>query len=342
MGNDAPEFLAIGHVTRDLLPGESGGGWRVGGTVTFAALTAARLGLRPGVVTSGTPTVIAELRRMLPDAALVSVPAAEATAFENLYEGGVRRQFLRGRAASIGLEAVPAEWRAAPIVLLAPLAREVDPRLAADLAQRSGALVAATPQGWLRRWHADGAVYSGALDVAPAVLPHLDTLILSREDLGAPEAAGDLSPHQRGPAFQSGKHPTRGNELPAHAPMGLNSQANETGGGLVIEAQEAEAQIATWSKIVPIVVVTRGPDGALLYLDGNPPEAFPGYAAREVDPTGAGDVFAAAFLCRLRATGDPRAAADFANRVAALSVEGEGILGIPTRTQLLARYPNGI
>ena len=47
----APDFLAIGHVTRDLLPD---GSWRLGGTVAFAALTAARLGLRPAIVTSAS------------------------------------------------------------------------------------------------------------------------------------------------------------------------------------------------------------------------------------------------------------------------------------------------
>ena len=43
-----PDFLAIGHVTRDLLPG---GAFTLGGTVTFAALTARHLGLASAVVT---------------------------------------------------------------------------------------------------------------------------------------------------------------------------------------------------------------------------------------------------------------------------------------------------
>jgi sugar/nucleoside kinase (ribokinase family) len=79
--------------------------------------------------------------------------------------------------------------------------------------------------------------------------------------------------------------------------------------------------------------------GALLHIDGSAPEVFPGYPATEVDPTGAGDVFAAAFLLWLRRTGDPRAAGDFANRVAALAVEREGLDGVPARDELLARYP---
>jgi sugar/nucleoside kinase (ribokinase family) len=142
-------------------------------------------------------------------------------------------------------------------------------------------------------------VYPSAFEVAPHILPHLDALILSREDLLAPPGSGPSS----------------------------------------LSEAEADAQIAEWARITPMVAVTHGAQGADLYLNGQQRETFSGYPAREVDPTGAGDVFAAAFLLRLHESGDPRAAVDFANRVAALSVEGEGVQGIPTRAALLARYP---
>jgi hypothetical protein len=291
----APDLLAIGHATRDLLPD---GGWRLGGGVTFAALTALRLGARPAVVTSGTPEVAAALAALLPsDGALALVAADDATTFENVYASGTRRQHLRGRAEALTLDAVPERWRGAPMVLLAPLAQEIAVEFAGAF---PGALLAATPQGWLRRWRADGAVYPGPFDVAPDVLPHVEALILSREDLLPPPGFGIAG----------------------------------------LRVTEADAQIVAWAKVVPVVVVTRGAQGADLYLDGRPPESFPGYPAREVDPTGAGDVFAAAFLLRLHETGDARAAVDFANRVAALSVEGEGVHAIPTRAALLSRYPD--
>jgi sugar/nucleoside kinase (ribokinase family) len=54
-------------------------------------------------------------------------------------------------------------------------------------------------------------------------------------------------------------------------------------------------------------------------------EHFPAYPAVELDPTGAGDVFAASFLCSLYRHGDPREAVNFANRVAAYSVEAMGV-----------------
>ena len=64
-----PEFLAIGHVARDLLPN---GGWRLGGTVTFAAFTAQRLGLRAAIVTSASPEVLDALKAALPGVAIAA------------------------------------------------------------------------------------------------------------------------------------------------------------------------------------------------------------------------------------------------------------------------------
>ena len=119
---ETPDFLVICHATRDLLPN---GGWRLGGSVAFAALTASRLGLRTAVVTSGPEDVEASLRELLPETAIHCVRSADATVFENIYAAGRRRQYLRGRAAPLTLDAVPAPWRVAPLVLLAPLAGEV-------------------------------------------------------------------------------------------------------------------------------------------------------------------------------------------------------------------------
>src|SRR5579884_720449 len=91
-----PDLLVVGHATRDLLPS---GDWRLGGSVTYAALTAVRLGLRPAIVTSGTPQLQAALREVLPDPVpLAMVPSSTDTTFENRYADGSRRQHLRGTA----------------------------------------------------------------------------------------------------------------------------------------------------------------------------------------------------------------------------------------------------
>jgi len=57
--------------------------------------------------------------------------------------------------------------------------------------------------------------------------------------------------------------------------------------------------------------------------------------ARLVDPTGAGDVFAAAFFIRLSQTRDPWEAARFATQVAARSVTRRGMESTPTREEML-------
>lgn len=278
--NLMPDFLAIGHVTRDLLPD---GSWRLGGTVTFAALTAARLGLRPAIVTSAPPDVVAALDAILPDIPLSIIPSDDATTFENIYSTAGRKQYLRGRAAPLTVDAVPPAWQEAPVVLLAPLAQEVDVGLVAAFPR---SLLAATPQGWLRQWDAAGLVAPAPLSHGEMLLPHMRAMILSRDDV----------------------------------------------------QPSARAVIGQWSRVVPLVVETDGAEGAYLWRSGQQSELFVGYPANEVDPTGAGDVFAAAFLCELHATGDAARAVDFASQVAACSVEAPGGEGIPTREMLATRW----
>jgi len=84
------------------------------------------------------------------------------------------------------------------------------------------------------------------------------------------------------------------------------------------------------------VVLTQGSAGATLY-EGNKAKTFPAYPAREVDPTGAGDVFAAAFLLRFAETGDPEESVDYANCVASFAVEAVGTAGIPSKERVEQR-----
>ena len=299
-----PDFLVIGHATRDLLPNTSpdapDGGWRPGGTVLYAACAALRHGLRVGVVTSCPPDLAETLRAMLPGVALHVVPAAHATAFENIYSGNVRQQYLRGRATPISESDIPADWRNAPITLLAPVAQEL-PATLVDLFPHS--LLGATAQGWLRTWEYSQRVVPALLGKATIALPSLQAFFLSREDVQAPyDIPAQLMPHQ---------------------PRSIS---------------EVEAYMENWASVTPLLVETLGYKGARLRRNGGEPEDFPAYRVEQVDPTGAGDVFAATFLIRLRETGDPLRAVDYANRAAAISVEGVGISTIPTREQVIARF----
>lgn len=95
-------------------------------------------------------------------------------------------------------------------------------------------------------------------------------------------------------------------------------------------------QLARWIDEAPIVILTEGFRGAQVHMDGvwRRIAAFP---SNEVDPTGAGDVFAGAFLVRYHETRDVAHAARFASAAAACSIEGPGLEAIPQREQIEAR-----
>jgi sugar/nucleoside kinase (ribokinase family) len=82
-----------------------------------------------------------------------------------------------------------------------------------------------------------------------------------------------------------------------------------------------------------IAVMTQGPRGCNIFVCDEE-RHVPGFPTREVDPTGAGDVFAAAFMVRYQETNDPYEAARFANATASFCVEAPGVTGIPTRAQV--------
>jgi sugar/nucleoside kinase (ribokinase family) len=72
-----------------------------------------------------------------------------------------------------------------------------------------------------------------------------------------------------------------------------------------------------------LLVLTEKAGGCRVYCQGEE-RHFPAPSVKEVNPTGAGDTFAAAYFVRLHQTrGNPWAAAEFANQVAAVSVTQE-------------------
>ena len=94
--------------------------------------------------------------------------------------------------------------------------------------------------------------------------------------------------------------------------------------------------LETYIQLTRIVVLTHGKGGATLYENGQTYEST-AYSADEIDPTGAGDVFAAAFLIRYHETSSPQASLNFAHCVASFAVEGKGTTNIPTLAQAHTR-----
>ena len=84
------------------------------------------------------------------------------------------------------------------------------------------------------------------------------------------------------------------------------------------------------------MALTLGADGVLIST-AEQQVTLPGLQVTAKDATGAGDCFNGAFLAALLAGLEPVAAADRANRAAALSTTGYGAVApIPTLSEVLA------
>jgi len=82
-----------------------------------------------------------------------------------------------------------------------------------------------------------------------------------------------------------------------------------------------------------LLVVTHGVVGCTVYFEGKSRD-FEAQDVVQVDPTGAGDVFAATFFVALKQGSDPWTAARFANCVAACSVTRSGLNGVPASEEI--------
>lgn len=281
--NTSFDILILGHVTQDLLGQEIDSGYRIGGTVSFAAITALRLGFQPAVITKAASDT--DLSELPSEANFHVLPSPSTTTFANVYTEQGRIQYCYTPALPIKADDIPETLRHPKIVLLGPLVGEIGADVACLFDSQT--LIAAVPQGWMRWWDETGRVYNKPWENAPEILSCLDVLILSQEDIDY-----DLT----------------------HLDLFL--------------------------EYVPLVVMTEYRDGSTVYQRQDDGEIIvtkiPPRPAKEIDPTGAGDIFATAFLLRLQETGDPIQSARFANVTASIGVESLGVSGIPSREAVLA------
>jgi hypothetical protein len=284
---NTPQFVAIGHLTRDV---HENGFSTLGGTVSFAAATALSLGYSAGIVSYTDPDLTPQLPHLLPNVLLALEECEEATTFANSYEEGFRSQYLYARSPDISLGMIPSAWQRAPVTLLGPLAQEIPIELVNELSFRSHGLLAATPQGWLRSWDDQGKVSAIELsdELEEALFRYLQVIIVSVDD---------LMPYQE-------------RSIPLYN------------------------LLQDWSRRGPLVVATEGRAGSTLFHNGRG-SSFPAYNVPEVDPTGAGDVFATAFLLRFYEGASPESAVDFANCVASFVIEATGLDGLPASRELV-------
>ena len=173
--SSAIDYLLIGHMTVDLVPG----GRMLGGTISYAAPTYAAFGHSVGIVTSAAHNEPL-LRQLKPFGKLAVVPSDESLTYENVYNDHGRQQFVRATARSLRYVDIPVGWAGAPYVHLGPLAAEINPReLAKNLPE---ATIMLTLQGMMRRWEADGMVkFRRWFD--RAALERIDIIVYSEEDI---------------------------------------------------------------------------------------------------------------------------------------------------------------
>jgi pfkB family carbohydrate kinase len=276
------DYLLLGHVTVDRLDDKR---VAMGGTATYAALTARNLGARVGVHTSSAyePGLIDTLRNVF----VARIPAEYTTCFVNEYIAGKRRQTIESVAEKLTYEQILPEWRNPPVVHLGPLCQELD---AALVNRFPRSVIGVTPQGWMRQWDASGLVTAVDWVDADRVLSKADVVVISEDDVADRSVIHD------------------------------------------------------WAAKARMLVVTLGERGCDVYRHGQPePFHSPAFrSAAEIDPTGAGDVFAAAFFWHLHQSGgDWQTAADWANCVASFVVEKRGVTGVPKLAEVEKRWRSG-
>jgi sugar/nucleoside kinase (ribokinase family) len=107
-------------------------------------------------------------------------------------------------------------------------------------------------------------------------------------------------------------------------------------GAIVFSSEDLKANedtIDQISRFCEILAITDGSRGAHIFW-ADEWRQIPAPAAEEIDPTGAGDIFAAAFFIFLKDGHSPWEAARFANHLAAFSVSRNGIASIPRSTEV--------
>lgn len=176
------EVLHIGSACRDV-DAEDPRGWRLGGGVTYAALTTARLGLRTAAVVGvdGDARGASEfdaLRAAGVD--ILFVPLSEGPIYHNVETPDGRVQTCVQPGVPLPIPPLPESWSTATAWSMVPVAGEIGHRWAAALPD--GAFVAVAWQGLLRHLIAGQRVTPRTPEASP-LLRRADLVGVSHHDL---------------------------------------------------------------------------------------------------------------------------------------------------------------
>jgi hypothetical protein len=304
---DRYDYIAVGHVTRDVIEDRAGGTVsRPGGGAFYSALQAARLGLRTLIVTQGVPPEICALLEPFGEELdLRVIPAKHTTTLSTRGSGARRSQRLLAWAGPM-IEPLTLDTR---ILHLAPVARETPTTW-----QGQARFIGITPQGLVRRWERG--------EQLPLVLLDAGSLLGDVPLAGGEHEAlfGDISPVDLDPSL-----------LPDHFSAAVISEE---------ECESCHALITFARRGGAYVAVTAGSRPATIHLPSPAAESVVQTEAPRLvearDDLGAGDVFAAAFFVALSEGSGPLEAASFGNAAAAVRIAGVGPGAIGKRAQIEA------
>jgi sugar/nucleoside kinase (ribokinase family) len=191
MARPSVEVVHVGSACRDVVP-EDPRGWRLGGGVTYASLTTARLGLRTAAIvgvdsTAATASELDMLREAGVD--LLLVPLDEGPVFHNLETPKGRVQTSVAVGVPLQVPAMPESWLAAPGWSLVPVAGELTDAWAD--AVPADAHLAVAWQGFLRDLVAGEQVRRRAPRPS-AILRRADLVGVSHHDVPAETPISEL------------------------------------------------------------------------------------------------------------------------------------------------------
>ncbi len=304
--------LVVGHVTHD----RTATGTVPGGSALYTAKLYRALGAEVHVVSAvgddfAHPEALADIEHSV-------ARGGRTTTFTNRYgEDGVRTQHIEAVAAELSPAQVPAAWRDADVVHLAPVFGEIELarwiealRAWRDLgaAARRGPTVAIGIQGWLRarapRAPAERAGLATGGGPATGEPPPAGDRVVAADWCPAPEALRAVD-------------------------IGFVSEEDLRGQG---------GMLARLTAALPVVIVTDGVHGArALGRPGRELVRAGIYPVREVDATGAGDTFAAALLWARAGGAALSAAVGVGTAAASLVVERAPIADVDVASEITRR-----
>lgn len=291
------DVVHVGSASRDLTPDDPRG-WRLGGGVTYGALTTARLGLRTAAligvdVTSATADELDLLRDAGVDISLARLP--EAPVFDNVESPSGRVQVCHAVGRPLEPGAVPAAWRTTRAWSLVPVAREVGDEWAEILPDE--AFVTVGWQGILRTLEAGRNVARRAPSPSPLVR-RADLVGVSHHDLAPDTSLATLA-------------------ALLHPGADLVITEGGRGGGL-IHIREGGSEVVRYASI---------PSDSEIDSTGAGDTFLAALLASVIGPATRPEG------SRSRARPD----LGFAAAAASLTVEGPGLAAVPDRAAVLAR-----